>query len=210
MNAHHIMTKNFENYGKGPGFRNVFKLFGETLFTVDSDAWRQQRAFYVSLFIKKKSSEMFLAKVVQKKVNTCLVPVLDHVESQGSHVDLQDLFSRLSFDITCSLFLGDDPKSIAINFPEIECQKAYNKAEKFAFYRHIVPRRIWELLTLLRIGGDKKMAEEFEAFDQYLRETIASRRVEKTQKNDTRKEEDVDDDDVLTTLIMKGEEYMHG
>ncbi|KAI9121294.1 hypothetical protein K1719_008327 [Acacia pycnantha] len=206
MNAHHIMSKNFANYVKGPGFRNIFKLFGDSVFTADSEAWKQQRAFLHSLFFKTKSLEKLLKKIVEKKVETCLVPVLDHVERQGADVDLQDVLSRFTFDLSCSLFLGSDPKSLAFDFPEIECERAFNKAEEFIFYRHIVPRKIWKLQGWLRIGGEKKMAEAFEAFDRFLRETIASRRAEISQKNEAKKEED--DYDMLTTLIMKGEEHM--
>ncbi|KAI9120763.1 hypothetical protein K1719_007796 [Acacia pycnantha] len=206
MNAHHIMSKNFANYGKGPAFRKIFDLFGDTLFTSDSDAWKRQRTFLHSLLFKSKRFEKLQEKIILKKVETCLVPVLDHVVRQGADVDLQDVLSRFTFDVTCSLFLGSDPKSLAIDFPEIECETAFNKAEEFIFYRHIVPRRIEKLQRWLGIGLHKKIDEPFEAFDRFLRETIASRRAEISQEIETMKEDD--DYDVLTTLIMKGDEHM--
>ncbi|KAI9121041.1 hypothetical protein K1719_008074 [Acacia pycnantha] len=164
MNAHHIMSKNFANYGKGPAFRKIFDLFGDTLFTSDSDAWKRQRTFLHSLFVKTKRFEKLQEKIILKKVETCLVPVIDHVERQGS-----------------------DPKNLAIDFPEIECETAFNKAEEFIFYRHIVPKRIEKLQRWLGIGLHKKIDEPFEDYDRFLRETIASRRAEISQKIETMK-----------------------
>ncbi|XP_028786611.1 alkane hydroxylase MAH1-like [Neltuma alba] len=203
MNAHHVLSKNFGNYCKGPVFRNIFKLFGDSIFTADSDAWKHQRAVYHSLFVKTKCLEKLLERIVQMKVETCLVPVLDHVERQAVDVDLQDVFDRLTFDLTCSILSGSDPKSLAIDFPEVECKRAFNRLEEFIFYRHVVPGRIWKLQRWLRIGVDKKMAEPFEAFDRFLGETIATKRAEMSQKNETKKQEN----DMLS-LIMKGEEHV--
>ncbi|XP_054801481.1 alkane hydroxylase MAH1-like [Prosopis cineraria] len=38
MNAHHIMSKNFGNYVKGPEYRRIFRAFGEGALVADLDS----------------------------------------------------------------------------------------------------------------------------------------------------------------------------
>lgn len=121
MNAHHIMSKNFGNCVKEPGFRNALIILGDSvLITLDSDSWKHKMVFLLSWFFKTKSLERLMEKIVRKKVTeTCLVPLSDHVERQGADVDLLDVFSRFTFDVSCSLLLGNDPKTLAIyRFPK--------------------------------------------------------------------------------------------
>ena len=40
INVHHMMSKNFDNYVKGPEFREIFQAFGDGIFTADSETWR--------------------------------------------------------------------------------------------------------------------------------------------------------------------------
>ncbi|XP_054803449.1 alkane hydroxylase MAH1-like [Prosopis cineraria] len=203
-NVHHMMSKNFANYIKGPVFREIFEAFGDGIFTADSDSWKHHRALLHSLF-KTKSFEKLLEKIVQKKMDKSLVPLLDHVERRGIEVDLQDVFNRLNFDIICSTILGSDPESLAIDFPEVACERAFNEAEEFIFYRHTVPISIWKLQRWLRIGPEKKMAEACEVFDRFLHESIASKR-EKLNKDN---EKDRENDDLLTCLMREKEGKEH-
>ncbi|XP_028752007.1 alkane hydroxylase MAH1-like [Neltuma alba] len=163
MNVHHIMSKNFVNYVKGTEFREIFEALGDGIFSVDSDLWKYHRALLHSLF-KSESFKNFLAKRVQKKVLSCLFPLLDHMEKQGIEVDLQEVFNRFNFDIVCSTILGCDPKSLAVDLPEVACERAFSEVGESIFYRHIVPKSIWKLQRWLGIGAEKKMAEACKVF----------------------------------------------
>ncbi|XP_054800897.1 alkane hydroxylase MAH1-like isoform X2 [Prosopis cineraria] len=198
MNVHHMMSKNFANYIKGPEFHEIFEPFGEGIFTADSDTWKYHRALLHSLF-KTPSFEKFLEKIVREKVDFCLSPLLDHLERQGIEVDLQDVFNRFNFDIIFSMVLGSDPKSLAVDFPKVTCERAFNEAEEFIFYRYSVPRCIWKLQRWLRVGAEKKMAEVCQLFDQFLYESIASKREELRKNNEMKKTEE----DLLTTLMRE-------
>ncbi|XP_028786617.1 alkane hydroxylase MAH1-like [Neltuma alba] len=204
MDVHHMMSKNFVNYVKGPEFREIFEAFGDGIFTVDSDTWKYHRALLHSLF-KNKSFERFLEKIVRNKVESCLLPLLDHVEREGIEVDLQDVFNRFNFDTICSTVLGSDPKCLAVDFPEIASERAFNEAEEFIFYRHTVPKSIWKLQRWLGIGPEKKMAKACEVFDRFLHESIISKREELSKNNEKEKE----NDDLLTCLMREEEGKDH-
>ncbi|XP_028786614.1 alkane hydroxylase MAH1-like [Neltuma alba] len=204
MNVHHMMSKNFVNYVKGREFREIFEAFGEGIFIVDSDTWKYHRTLLHSLF-KNKSFEMFLDKIVRKKVESCLLPLLAHVERKGIELDLQDVYNRFNFDTICSTVLGADPKCLAVDFPDVACERAFNEAEEFIFYRHTVPKSIWKLQRWLGIGPEKKMAKACEVFDRFLHESIKSKREELSKNNEKEKE----NDDLLTCLMREEEGKDH-
>ncbi|KAI4323413.1 hypothetical protein L6164_023021 [Bauhinia variegata] len=202
MNVHHMMSKNFGNYVKGPEFAESFEAFGDGIFAADSELWKYNRAILHSVF-KNRSFGKFLERLIQKKVGSSLIPVLNHVQKQGTEVDLQDVFNRFTFDNICFMVLGFDPNCLSIHFPEVSCEKAFNEAEKCIFYRQVVPRSIWKLQKWLQIGEEKKMTEACKILDQFLHEYIKSKRQElsKVDKSEM-KEHHVD----LLTAIMRGEE----
>ncbi|KAF7842854.1 alkane hydroxylase MAH1-like [Senna tora] len=198
MNIHYTMSKNFGNYIKGPEFREIFEPFGEGVLTMDSEVWRYSRELLHSVF-KSRRFERFMEKTVRNKLDACLLPLLDEVERQGVEVDLQEVFNRFNFDNISSIVLGFDPKSLAFDFPNVTCEKAFNEAEEFIFYRHIVPRPIWKFQKWLGVGPEKKMAEASATFDKFLRESIASNRG---RAWDDRNNDQCD----LITLLMRHEE----
>ncbi|XP_068501423.1 alkane hydroxylase MAH1-like [Phaseolus vulgaris] len=199
LNVHHMLSKNFHNYVKGPEFRDIFQAFGDGIFTADGEAWKYSRDLFHSLF-KHKSFEVLLEKTIHKKVQNSLLPVLDHVQQQGRVVDLQDLFNRFTFDNICSTVLGRDPECLSIDFPEVAVEKAFNQAEECIFYRHIVPKSVWKVQQWLQIGQERKMTEACKTLDEFIYSCIASKR-EDLMENETGKTFQVD---LLTTLMREG------
>jgi cytochrome P450 len=65
-NIHHILSRNFSNYHKGPKFREVFEPFADAIITTDSDSWRYQRKFIQSM-IKNKKYELLLGESLPGK-----------------------------------------------------------------------------------------------------------------------------------------------
>ncbi|GAU43037.1 hypothetical protein TSUD_12920 [Trifolium subterraneum] len=177
MNVNHITSKNFSNYGKGPDFPEIFEVIGASIITLDSNEWKQERTKLHSL-LKNKSFETCLQQNVQKKLQNCLLPFLDHHASKGGQVlDLQDIFERFTFDITCTSLFGFDPNSFPYNFDEI-VEIAYVNAisvlEDMVLSRHYIPKCIWKLQKWLQIGQEKKNKVALEALDQFLLKCIIS------------------------------------
>nr|XP_015879106.3 alkane hydroxylase MAH1-like [Ziziphus jujuba var. spinosa] len=72
-------------------------------------------------------------------------------------VDLQDVFQRLTFDNICLLVLGFDPHCLSIEFPKVECKKAFDDVEEIIFHRHFKPQSWWRLQRWLQLGREKKL-----------------------------------------------------
>ncbi|XP_027924009.1 alkane hydroxylase MAH1-like [Vigna unguiculata] len=203
FNVHHMLSRNFHNYVKGPEFREIFQAFGDGIFTADAEAWKYDRDLFHSLF-KHKSFEVFLEKTIQKKVKNSLLPLLNHHAQGRVVVDLQDVFNRFTFDNICSTVLGRDPECLSIDFPEVAIEKAFNQAEECIFYRHIVPKFVWKMQQWLQIGQEKKMTEACKTLDEFIYSCIASKREDLRRYEENENEETYVD--LLTSLMREGKE----
>ncbi|KAG5084652.1 hypothetical protein JHK82_052049 [Glycine max] len=207
LNVQHMLCKSFDNYIKGPEFREIFEPFGDGVVTADSETWKYFRTVLHSL-IKQRRFETFVDKTVQKKVHTSLLPILDHVQQQGEMVDLQDVFNRFTFDNICSTIVGHDPKCLSIDFPEVAIERAFNESEESIFYRHTVPSSVWKFQKWLQIGQEKKMTEACKTFDEFIYSCIASKRQELSKCS----REEMDNEapfDLLTALITEERGRVH-
>ncbi|KAE9588925.1 putative cytochrome P450 [Lupinus albus] len=204
LNVHHVLSKNFVNYHKGPNFREIFDVFGDGIFTADSETWKSSRTLLHSLF-KDRNFDMFLEKTIHKKIKGNLLPILDQTQQHGKVLDLQEVFNRFTFDNICSIVLGFDPNSLSIDFPNVACEKAFNDAEESIFYRHIVPTSFWKLQRFLQLGQEKKMTKACKTFDKFLDTCIASKHEELRKCNKIKMTQDYysDCDDLLTTLMRE-------
>uniref|UniRef100_A0A9I9CRK5 Alkane hydroxylase MAH1-like n=1 Tax=Cucumis melo TaxID=3656 RepID=A0A9I9CRK5_CUCME len=182
-NIHHILSANFEQYPKGPDFKYIFDFFGDGIFNSDFASWKSQR---------------FLEKIISKKVKAGLFPVLQSFCENGSVLDLQDLFQRLSFDSTCMFVTGFDLQSLSLEFPQIPFSKAMDDIKDVAFLRHFFPKKIWEFQNKLQIGQPKKLKQAWNIMDETIHKLIALKK--ESLKN--QEEVDPDDRDLLSSYII--------
>ncbi|PNX88741.1 cytochrome p450 86b1-like protein, partial [Trifolium pratense] len=176
MNVHHITSKNFTNYGKGSDFHEIFEILGVGIFNLDSNEWKQERTLLHSI-IKMKNIEILHQKIIQKKLENCLLPFLDHQASKGVQVfDLQDILERFTFDIICTFLFGFDPNSLPYKFnelPDIGCLNAISLLEDMLLSRHYIPKCIWKLQKWLQIGQAKKNKVAEENLHQFIYNSIS-------------------------------------
>ncbi|XP_058760853.1 alkane hydroxylase MAH1-like [Vicia villosa] len=204
MNVHHITSKNFINYGKGSDFHDIFENVGVGIFNLDFNEWKQERTLLHSL-LKTKSFEISLQQIIQQKLENWLLPFLDHHASKGVQVlDLQDIFERFTFDISCSFIFGIDPICHPYNFKEVSdiaSVKAISVIEDMILLRHYIPKHIWKVQKWLQIGQEKKGKVAQQIFEQFLSKCIAM-----VLNCATSKGEDVDESRscLLKELMMKG------
>ncbi|KAK7381436.1 hypothetical protein VNO78_34124 [Psophocarpus tetragonolobus] len=204
INVHHVLSKSFHNYVKGPVFREIFQAFGDGIFTADSHLWKYNRDLFHSLF-KNSCFDNFLEKTIQNKVHNTLLSLLDQLLVQGTFVDLQDLFNRFTFDNICCIVLGHDPNCLSIDFPHVEIEKAFNQTEESIFYRHMMPKGLWKLQKWLQIGQEKKMTEACKTLDQFIHACIASKREKLSKCNKSEMGEA--HFDLLTALMREEKEH---
>nr|GME00449.1 alkane hydroxylase MAH1-like [Ipomoea batatas] len=170
-NIHHVLSKNFSNYPKGPHFRKIFDIFGDGLLNADSQLWEFHRKNTLSFF-NHPQFYTSLETNVWHKVEKGLLPVLDLFAVQGAEFDLQDVFQRFTFDTISMLLLHHDPQSLCLGLPYVPCEKAFNHATDAVLYRHIFPESFWKLQNWVGIGKEKKLIQACRAFDEFIYSAI--------------------------------------
>lgn len=183
-NVHHILSKNFHNYPKGPEFRMIFDILGDGIFNTDSELWEIHRKVTMSL-LNHGNFYKLLERTVWQKVEKGLLPLLDNFAEKGVSFDLQDIFQRFTFDSISNLVLDYDPGSLSIELPEIPCEKAFNDVVEALLHRHIMPEGYWKLQKWLKIGMEKKLILAWDAFDQYIYRCIDLKQVKLREKSDS-------------------------
>ncbi|KAI4325887.1 hypothetical protein MLD38_031251 [Melastoma candidum] len=202
-NVHHIMSANFVNFPKGPEFRKMFGILGDGIFNADGETWKSQRKAMQGLVTHVKFHR-FLAKITREKVKNGLMEVFDKLAESGVEVDLQDVFQRLTFDLTFKLVTGFDPGCLSINFPEAIFSKALDDAEEAIFYRHVFPEWSWRLQRILGIGMEEKLRIAQKNLDQTIAKYIKMKR-EQLQKPSIDMKEEEDGSDLLTSYMLECE-----
>ncbi|XP_004249316.1 alkane hydroxylase MAH1 [Solanum lycopersicum] len=200
-NIHHILSRNFSNYPKGPEFREIFDILGNGIFNVDSELWEIHRKTTMSLMNHSKFQTL-LQRNVWDTIDKGIVPTLDILAKQDTPVDLQDIFQRFSFDTISKLLLDHDPKSLSVNLPHVPCEKAFNDMVDALLYRHVLPERYWKLQKWLRIGKEKNLMKAWESFDQFIYPAI-SKRQEKLINNEIKD----DDFDLFSDYVKAYKEW---
>ncbi|KAJ4802242.1 hypothetical protein LUZ62_014808 [Rhynchospora pubera] len=177
-NVHHIYTQNFQNYPKGEEYAEIFEILGQSILTTDGDSWRFHREKLL-LAMSRNHYRTFIAKVTKEKIENSILPFLsDAVEESLAVVDLQDMLTRLSFDITCVLTFGTDPGSLSMGFPAVPFVQASDDATTTIFFRLSRPSAWWKLLRFFRIGQEKRFAKAKVVIDQFIADAIKKRKWE--------------------------------
>lgn len=174
-NIHHIMSSNFSNYIKGPGLQEIFDVYGDNIFTTDSEMWKNLRKCSQSM-LHHQDFQRFSMSTMTSKLKDGLVPLLNHFAEEGTSVDLQDVFGRLTFDITLILITGSDPRSLSIEMHEDELAKALDDAGKGILSRHFKPRFLWKLQNWMGLGQEKKMSQANATFDRVCSKYISAKK----------------------------------
>ncbi|EEF33140.1 alkane hydroxylase MAH1 [Ricinus communis] len=197
-NIHYVMSSNFANFPKGSEFSKIFNILGDGIFNSDSDSWKNQRKTAQAL-INHQRFHQFLVKTCRNMVEKGLLPVLEHVADQESVMDLQDIFQRFTFDITCILVTGYNPKCLSIAFPEVEFSKAIDDAEEALFYRHFCPEYTWKLQRWLGFGQEWKMEKAWKVLDDVSARFVSRKREQLKEGSILR--EDGEGVDLLTSYM---------
>ena len=110
LNVHHILSTNFANYPKGPQVKEIFDVLGDGILNADSDLWRlQRRMFHLWNARNAKFDNLFVARVLWRKVVKDLAPFLDHASQTGIQVIIWCLF-----DLSYVLFVLWDTNIVVL------------------------------------------------------------------------------------------------
>ncbi|XP_068638927.1 alkane hydroxylase MAH1-like [Aristolochia californica] len=177
-NTSYISSRtNFTNYPKGHDYAQLFDILGDGILNADSDSWQIQRKWAHKL-LRQKGFRQLVAKTSRDKVEKGLVPLLDHMAQRDLAVDLQDVFQRYTFDVSCILMCGVDPGCLYPTFPVVPFVKAMEDANEVILRRHVIPNSMWKLQRWLKVGNERKMARAWKTINHVLANLITTRRRE--------------------------------
>ncbi|KAL4378336.1 hypothetical protein GQ457_02G037780 [Hibiscus cannabinus] len=174
-NIHHIMSSNFANFPKGSEYKQMFDILGDGIFNSDMDLWKNQRTVAQG-FMRNHRFRNFLSTTSLYKVEEGLIPVMDHFAKRGLVVDLEDVFQRFTFDATCILVTGHDPRCLSLEFPEVLFSKALDDVEEAIFYRYVRPQWFIKLQRWLNMGQEEKYRKAWHVLDDVIAEYICQKR----------------------------------
>lgn len=200
-NINYIYNISYSSFPKGPEFRRIFDIFGDSIINSDSESWRIQRKMAHSL-LSSKRFRAFINRTSQAKVKG-LMHVIKHVGNQDQGiVDLQDLFQRFTFDNICILTFGTDPASLSVELPKVPFAQALDDTMEALAFRNAVPESWWKVLKWLRVGKEKKLAEAWKTVDQFINQLISLRREEVNKSKSYVGEIDSEEGEDLLTCYM--------
>lgn len=173
-NIHYILSSKFVNFTKGPVFKDIFQVLGDGILAADSDSWKMQRKLILTLF-KHNMFLKLMDTITQQKIEMGLFKILDNASDKKHEVDMQDMFQRLTLDVTCTFLLGSDLNSLTLDLHEVPFAKALDDIEEVLLHRHLKPKSLWKLQKWLQIGVEKKGANAIKTIDSFIYQQISSK-----------------------------------
>ncbi|KAK1611881.1 hypothetical protein QYE76_035554 [Lolium multiflorum] len=174
-NIQHIFTSNHANYPKGEEFAEIFDVMRGSIFTVDGESCRRQRANYQGVLSSPRLVGL-MTRCCRDKVEKGLLPFITHMARTNSPVDMADLMTRLVFDLYASIIFGVDPARLSLDMPPVHVANAMDTVMEVGLTRHIVPAFCWKVMRRLNIGPERKLAAAQAVLRCFTTDMIMERR----------------------------------
>uniref|UniRef100_A0A0E0BQB1 Cytochrome P450 n=1 Tax=Oryza glumipatula TaxID=40148 RepID=A0A0E0BQB1_9ORYZ len=174
-NVRHIFTTNHDNYPKGHEFAEIFDIMAGAFFTMDGELYRRQRAKTHSILSDPRMVASMASSCVDK-VRDGLLPLLTSMASTRTPFELQDLATRLMFDVTAMPVFGVDPGRLSPDMPSMHASAAMDTIMEVALFRHTMPMSCWKAMRRLKIGPERKLAAAHAALDVFVSEMMEKAR----------------------------------
>ncbi|MCL7040711.1 hypothetical protein MKW94_025591 [Papaver nudicaule] len=153
QNIEYILKTNFNNFPKGPEFKQIFSPLGDGILNADYDTWKVQRRMAHTVFMSREFKNL-ISNISRKVVKEQLVPLLVHVSRTGTTINLQEVCSRFGFVVNMNAMFGTDVTYLSIELPSNDLAEAIEDIQEAVFYRHTVPMFVWKLMRLFGIAGN--------------------------------------------------------
>lgn len=154
------------DYGLGLRAPHFRPLLGSGIFTQDGALWKHSRALLRPQFASNRSQNF-------EQIKNCVQDLINSIPGDGSTVDLQPLFFKLTFDTTMFLLFGDSV--LDLDWGEVAGQEssfaqAFNLAQDYLAHRGRLGQFHW-LMNDRTFRDACKRCHQFvdEAVDKALR-----------------------------------------
>ncbi|XP_002511745.2 cytochrome P450 704C1 isoform X1 [Ricinus communis] len=173
-NIEHVLKTNFDKYSKGKYNQDILTdLFGEGIFAVDGDKWRQQR---------KLASFEFSARVLREfscsvfRTNTAkLVRVMSKVAVPDKVFDMQDILMRCTLDSIFKVGFGVELNCLeGSSKKETAFTRAFDDSNELVYWRYVDP--FWKLKRFFNVGCEASLRKNIKTIDEFVSNLIGTRR----------------------------------
>ncbi|KAK3142439.1 hypothetical protein QOZ80_4BG0346460 [Eleusine coracana subsp. coracana] len=175
-NVRHIFVSSFGNYPKGEEFASFFDVMGDSFFNVDGESWRRQRARVQRIMSGSRLLGFMARRCCRDKVETGLLPLLSHMADSNAPFDLQDVFTRFSFDMTTMPVFGVETGRLSVDMPSMDVPDAMDTVMEVGFIRQALPVSCWRLMRRLNIGPERKLAAAQLVVRRFVEEMMETRK----------------------------------
>ncbi|XP_009776442.1 cytochrome P450 704C1-like [Nicotiana tabacum] len=195
-NIEHILKTNFSKYSKGKRNQEVLRdLFGEGIFAVDGEKWKQQR---------KLSSFEFSARVLRdfsctvfRKRATKLVSKVSDFSLANQVFDMQELLMKSSLDSIFKVGFGVDLNSLdGSGGDNNNFIKAFDDSNELTYWRYVDP--FWKLKRYFNVGSEFHLKRNIKYIQEFVDELIRTRRKQLEMKEDS-----MDKEDILSRFLVE-------
>lgn len=201
LNVEYMLKTNFKNYPKGKSLNELlYDLLGSGIFIVDGKLWSDQRK-QLSHEFSTRSLKDFVGKTLEDEVQGRLIPLLESASNDNLVIDMQDVLTRLAFEIVCQLSLGYDPCCLDLSKPFPPLLSSFEKATAICAMRAASPiTLVWKIKRMFNVGSEKSLKEAVKVVHESIMEII------RKKKKDINEKKYVSGSDLLTRLLEAGED----
>lgn len=188
-NIEHILKTKFDKYCKGQENQDVAgDLFGQGIFVVDGEKWRQQRKL-ASFEFSTRVLRDFSCAVFRKNAAN-LVRTVSEFSVANSVFDVQDLLMRCTVDSIFKVGFGVDFNCLQGSSEEGSAFiKAFDDSTGLTYWRYLDP--FWKLKRLFNIGSEASLKKNIKLIDDFVHNLISTKRKQLSVQQDSNDKEDI-------------------
>ncbi|KAI9310986.1 cytochrome P450 [Dichotomocladium elegans] len=177
-NIEWILKDNFENYVKGPQFRDAtVDLLGHGIFNANGDQWKYQRKAASLIFNVKNFRDLF-TEVFIKELNYMNSIIFDPACENGQVVDFHDAMYKFTLDSFVLLGFGVELNSIGSK-AKVPFAASFDICQANSFQRFINP--LWSLterIDSLLQPSKPSIQDHVKVIDSFANDVIERRRAQ--------------------------------
>ncbi|KAI4356832.1 hypothetical protein L6164_000819 [Bauhinia variegata] len=175
----------------------ICDLFGQGIFAIDGDKWKQQRKLasyeFSTRVLRDFSCSIFRTNAAK------LVRLLAKFSRAGLVFDVQDVLMRCTLDSIFKVGFGVELNCLeGSNEEGKEFMKAFDDSNALVHRRLIDP--FWKLKRFLNIGCEATLRKNVKVIDDFVHAVIKTKRKHLTMQQDMN-----DKEDILSRFMMESQ-----
>ncbi|KAL3517034.1 hypothetical protein ACH5RR_023936 [Cinchona calisaya] len=188
-NVEHILKTNFYKYSKGKFNQDIVTdLFGQGIFAVDGEKWKQQRKL-ASFEFSTRVLRDFSCTVFRKNAAK-LVAKVSEFSRDNQVFDIQELLMRCTLDSIFKVGFGIDLNCLEGSREKAtKFIKAFDDSNELTYWRYVDP--LWKLKRYLNVGCEASLRQNIRVIHNFVDDLIKIKRKQQEMQQDYNDKEDI-------------------